>query len=449
MRLATFKKGGVHPSDMKNLSNTQAIIRFPIPDELVVSMSQHLGAPATPLKAVGDRVTIGEKIGQAAGFISADVHSPVNGTVTAIRKVTLANSICCDALVIKPDQVNQDTDNSTGTENSGPQPNIFTARRDYNLMSGSEILAEIKNKGIVGLGGATFPAHVKFTISPGKKVQNLVINGVECEPYLTADHRLMLEKPYDILEGVMICRKVLHPENTIIGIEANKMDAVKVLQDAITEKGYPITVMPLKMKYPQGDEKQLLKATINREIPSGKLPLDVGAVVVNVGTAYAIFNAIVFNKPLFERIVTISGECINKPCNVIAPVGAKVKDLVDFAGGFKEEPDKVVSGGPMMGFSFYDLDTPITKGTSGIIAIKDKKNYEKTACISCGRCVAACPIGLQPTKLYALITHGKYEEAMKNSLMDCKECGCCAYSCPAHLDLVHAFKTGKKMGRKK
>ncbi|HAN42636.1 MAG TPA: electron transport complex subunit RsxC, partial [Sphaerochaeta sp.] len=361
---------------MKSLSNNQPITRFPLPEELVVSMSQHLGAPATLLKAVGDHVFMGEMIGQASSFISANVHSPVDGTVTAIKKVTMANSVTCDAVVIKPDEVQND---------------VFTERHDYSSLSKEELLAQIKEKGIVGLGGATFPAHVKMTISPGKSVENLVINGVECEPYLTADHRLMLEKPYEVLEGIMICRQILEPKNTIIGIEANKMDAVETLRKAIAEKGYPIQVMPLKMKYPQGDEKQLLKATINREIPSGKLPLDVGAVVVNVGTSYSIFNAIVYGKPIVERVVTISGECISKPCNVIAPIGAKVKDLIEFAGGFKEEPDKMISGGPMMGFAFYDEETPIAKGTSGILAIKDKKSYVQTACLSCGRCVAACP----------------------------------------------------------
>ena len=435
MGLATFRKGGVHPSDMKYLSNKQPIERFPIPEELVISMSQHLGAPATVLKAPGDHVSRGERIGQASGFISADVHSPVDGTVTEIRKVTMANSVCCDAVVIKPDEVQNDK--------------LYTKKIDYNSLSSEQILAEIKDKGIVGLGGATFPAHVKMTISPGRRVDNLVINGVECEPYLTADHRLMLEHPMEILEGIMVCRKVLDPENTNIGIEANKGDAIETLRAAIEKRGYPIKVMPLKMKYPQGDEKQLLKATTNREIPSGKLPLDVGAVVVNVGTTYAIFNAVVYGKPLFERVVTITGECIAKPCNVIAPIGTKVSDLVAYAGGFTTEPDKLVSGGPMMGFSFFDMDTPIAKGTSGILAIPDKKSYRQTACLSCGSCVAACPLGLQPTRLYALITNGRYEEAMKNNLMDCKECGCCSFSCPAHLDLVHAFKTGKKMGRKK
>lgn len=434
MKLSTFKKGGVHPSDMKSLSNKQPIVRLPLPKELVVSMSQHLGAPATALKAVGDHVSIGEMIGQASSFISANVHSPVDGTVTAIKRVTMANSVCCDALVITPDEV---------------QSNPFTQRRDYESLSKEQLLSEVKEKGIVGMGGATFPAHVKMSIAPDKKVNALVINGVECEPYLTADHRLMLDRTEEVLEGIMICRKILEPGKVIIGVEANKMDAVERLRSVIESKGYPIEVMPLKMKYPQGDEKQLLKATINREIPSGKLPLDVGAVVVNMGTSYAVYEAIVYGKPLFERTVSVTGECIAKPCNVTAPIGTKVCDLVAFAGGFSEEPDKMVSGGPMMGFAFFDENTPIAKGTSGVISIKDKKDYKQTACLSCGRCVAHCPIGLMPTKLYALITNGKYEEAMKNSLMDCKECGCCSYSCPAHLDLVHAFKTGKKMGRRK
>lgn len=434
MKLATFTKGGVHPSDMKSLSNRQPIERLPIPGELVISMSQHLGAPATPVKAVGDRVAKGEKIGTASSFISADVHSPVDGTVTAIRKVTMANSVSCDALIIQPDEVQSDP---------------YTEKRDYSSLTKEQLLAEIKDKGIVGLGGATFPAHVKMTIAPGKSVQALVINGVECEPYLTADHRLMLERTDAVLEGIIICRAVLTPERTIIGIEANKPDAIEKLSKAVQEKGLPIEIMPLKMKYPQGDEKQLLKATINREIPSGKLPLDVGAVVMNLGTTHAVYEAIAYGKPLFERVMTITGDCISRPCNVIAPIGTKVRDLLEFAGGFSSEPDKLVSGGPMMGFAFYDEDTPVAKGTSGILAIKDKKSYRQTHCLSCGRCVAACPMGLMPTKLYALITNGKYEEAMKNNLMDCKECGCCAFSCPAHLDLVHAFKTGKKMGRKK
>lgn len=424
----------MHPPERKEYANSKALVRLPIPSELVVSMSQHLGAPAKPIKEKGDHVEKGEKIALASSFISADVHSPVSGTIKDIRKVTMANSVTCDAFVIEPDP---------------QQPEAFTKKVDYQDYSKEKLLEEIKDKGIVGLGGATFPLHVKITIPAGRKVDALVINGVECEPYLTADHRLMLERTKEVLEGIMICNRILNPARTIIGIEENKKDAALALEKEIELRSLPIEVCLLRMKYPQGDEKQLINATIGREIPSGKLPLDVGAVVVNVGTTYAVYEALAYGKPLYERIVTVTGDCIAQPCNVIAPIGAKVKDLIAFAGGLSKEPDKLVSGGPMMGFAFYDEETPIAKGTSGILAITDEKDYRKSACLNCGKCVAACPIGLVPTKLYSLITHARYEEAMANHLMDCKECGCCSFSCPAHLDLVHAMKFGKRMGRKK
>lgn len=424
----------MHPPERKEYANSKALVRLPIPSELVVSMSQHLGAPAKPIKEKGDHVEKGEKIALASSFISADVHSPVSGTIKDIRKVTMANSVTCDAFVIEPDP---------------QQPEAFTKKVDYQDYSKEKLLEEIKDKGIVGLGGATFPLHVKITIPAGRKVDALVINGVECEPYLTADHRLMLERTKEVLEGIMICNRILNPARTIIGIEENKKDAALALEKEIELRSLPIEVCLLRMKYPQGDEKQLINATIGREIPSGKLPLDVGAVVVNVGTTYAVYEALAYGKPLYERIVTVTGDCIAQPCNVIAPIGAKVKDLIAFAGGFSKEPDKLVSGGPMMGFAFYDEETPIAKGTSGILAITDEKDYRKSACLNCGKCVAACPIGLVPTNLYSLITHARYEEAMANHLMDCKECGCCSFSCPAHLDLVHAMKFGKRMGRKK
>ncbi len=432
--LITFKKGGVHPSDKKYLSNRQEIKRLPLPAELVVAMSQHLGAPATLIKSVGDKVEKGEKIGEASSFVSANVHSPVRGTITEIKKVTLASGMVCDAAVIQPDQ---------------EQPALFKTTNDYKLMEASEILSKIKECGVVGMGGATFPTHVKMSVPEGKHVDALVINAVECEPYLTSDHRTLLERTDMFLEGIMICAKVLNPDKIIVGVECNKMDAIEHLNNRITAQKLPIEVKALKMKYPQGDEKQLLKATIGREIPSGKLPIDIGGVVVNTGSVIAIYEAIKYGKPVFERIITVSGECVAHPCNVLAPVGTKVSDLIEFAGGFKEEPDKLISGGPMMGFAFIDMDTPVCKGTSGIIAIKDKKDHKQTNCLSCGHCVMACPIGLEPTRLYAYITNGRYEDAMKEHLMDCKECGCCAFSCPAHLDLVHAFKMGKKLGRKK
>ncbi len=434
LSLLTFKKGGVHPPERKEYSNKVLLERLPIPSELIVSLSQHLGAPAKAIKNIGDHVEKGELIGEASSFISANVHSPVSGTIKDIKKVTLANSVCCDAFVIVPDE---------------QQPELFNKKIDYQGFSREELIAEIKDKGVVGLGGATFPLHVKVAIPIGKKVDALIINGVECEPYLTADHRAMLERTKEILEGIMICRKIVNPARTIIGIEANKADAAKALEKEIQLRDLPIEVQLLKMKYPQGDEKQLINATLGREIPSGKLPLDVGAVVINVGTTYAVYEAIVYGKPLIERVVSVTGECINRPCNVIAPIGTPVKDLISFAGGFSSEPDKLINGGPMMGFAFFDENTPIVKGTSGILAIKDTVNRKSTACLNCGRCVAACPIGLEPTRLYALITHRRYEEAMASHLMDCKECGSCSFSCPAHLDLAQAMKLGKKMGRKK
>ena len=434
MQLSTFKKGGIHPPERKDYSNQVALERLPIPSELIVSLSQNLGAPATAVKSIGDHVEKGELIGQASSFISANVHSPVSGTIKDIRKVTLANSICCDAFVITPD---------------AQQPELFTKKIDYQNFTRDQLIEQIKEKGVVGLGGATFPLHVKVTIPAEKKVDALIINGVECEPYLTADHRAMLERSKEILEGIMICRKIVNPVHTYIGIEANKPDAAQKLEEEIKLQQLPIEVKLLKMKYPQGDEKQLINALTGREIPSGKLPLDVGAVVINVGTTFAVYEAIAHNKPLIERVVSVTGECFNRPCNVIAPIGTPIKDLISFAGGFSSEPDKLINGGPMMGFAFYDENTPVVKGTSGILAIKDEVQHKSTACLSCGRCVAVCPIGLEPTRLYALITHRRYEEAMANHLMDCKECGCCSFTCPAHLNLTQAMKLGKKMGRKK
>ena len=316
MKLATFRRGGVHPADRKELSKDKAIERLPLPSELIVSMSQHLGAPATPLKKKGDTVRKGEVIGSASSYVSADVHSPADGVVTDIRKVRVASGAVADAIVIKCDE-----------EQSDP----FTESYDWRSESPEELLKLIRSMGIVGMGGATFPTDVKLTVPMGKKVDALVINGVECEPYLTSDYRLMLERPDEMLEGVMAAAKILSPDRIIIGIEANKLDAAELLEQKIASNGYSITVQRLQMKYPQGDEKQLLKATIGREVPSGKLPLDVGAVVCNASTAYAIYEAVRFHKPLFERICTISGESVNNPKNVIAPIGTKFSDLIAYA----------------------------------------------------------------------------------------------------------------------
>ncbi len=434
MRLVpTFRKGGVHPDDKKVFSRLQDIERLPLPEELIVPLSQHLGSPATALKAKGDTVVRGERIGEASGFISADVHAPASGVIKEIRKITLANSVICDALVITVD---------------AEQPVEHAAeQRDWQALSGAEIISTVKEMGVVGLGGATFPTHVKLSIPRDRKIDTFVVNGVECEPYLTADHRLMLEHADAALQGALICAKATGAERVIVGIERNKPDAIEHLSSVVAEKGYPIEVVGLQVKYPQGDEKQLLKATLNREIPSGKLPLDVGAVVANIGTCLVIYEAVVLQKPLYERIVSVTGECIAEPKNLLVPVGTKVSDLLSYCGGFKSEPEKLVSGGPMMGFSFFDEETPVTKGFSGLLALPATKQVRQSPCINCGRCVAACPIGLMPAHLYRLIDNREYQGAMAESLMDCKECGSCAFVCPAQLPLVHMFKTGKKLGR--
>ncbi|MGI6436903.1 MAG: electron transport complex subunit RsxC [Sphaerochaeta sp.] len=431
----TFRKGGVHPPDQKVFSREQEIVRLPLPSELVVALSQHLGAPAKPLKAKGDTVERGEKIGESVGFISADVHSPVNGTIKEIKTVTLANSVQCDAFVISVDE---------------KQPEDTPKPVDWKKLKKEELLASVKEHGIVGLGGATFPTHVKYAVPRDKNVEYFLVNGADCEPYLTCDYRLMLEKGKEALEGALIAAKILEAKKIIVGVELNKKDAIEHLKQIISEEAWPIEVVGLKVKYPQGDEKQLIKATINREMPSGKLPIDVGAVVSNIGTCYAIYEAIVYKKPLYERILSVTGEGIVNPKNVLAPIGTKVSDLLEFCGGLQGEVEKLIIGGPMMGFAFFDTETPITKGSDGILALAAKKKARQTPCISCGKCVDACPIGLVPTLLYKQITNHNYEVAMNSlSLMDCKECGCCSYVCPAHLPLVHTFKTGKKMGRKK
>ena len=433
VKLAGFKRGGVHPDDKKRLSKDKAIEVLPMPSELVVSMSQHLGAPAVPAKKKGDEVRRGEVIGTAASYVSADVHSPVDGTVVDIRRVRVAAGAVADAIVIKPAEV---------------QETSFAEEFDWQSQSPEDLLKTVRSMGIVGMGGATFPTDVKLNVPMGKKVDALIINGVECEPYLTSDYRLMMERADGLLEGAMAAARIASPERIYIGIEANKPDAADHIEARIREHGYPIEVIRLRVRYPQGDEKQLIQAVLGREVPSGKLPLDVGAIVMNASTAYAVYEAVRFHKPLIERICTVSGESVNEPKNVLAPIGTKFSDLIAFCGGERPDLVSIVAGGPMMGFAIADPDTPMVKGSGGLLLLPRMYEEASFPCVLCGKCVQHCPMGLQPNLMFRNIKYGNYQVAVDLGLMDCKECGCCAYTCPSQLPLVQGFKLGKKMARR-
>lgn len=433
LRGATFKRGGVHPLDKKNLSKDKKIETLPIPGELVVPLSQHIGASSKCLVKKGDRVEKGDLIGQKDGFVSANIHSPVTGTVVDIRKNTLATGLSVDCVVIKSDS---------------EQPQMFLTPVDWKNQSREELINVISNSGLVGMGGATFPLSVKYLVPEDKKVEYLVINAVECEPYITADYRLMIERTEEIIEGIMIANKLLNPLHIIIGVEENKLDAAEKLEKMAESMGFDLTVVLLKMKYPQGDEKQLLFALTGRAIPSGKLPLDIGCIVSNTSTIVALYEAVKFHKPLIERVVTVSGEAIEEPKNLLVPIGTSFRTLFDYAKGSESSCDEIISGGPMMGFDCPSLDIPVVKGTNGLICLK-KTEDKSLVCVNCGRCASHCPMGLRPNRMFRLITNGKYKDALSLGLLDCKECGSCAYSCPSYLPLVQAFKLGKKMGREK
>ncbi len=433
-KFRSFARGGIHPPGKKGYTSDKPIRNAPLPATAVVPFSQHIGAPSKPVIVPGDHVEEAQIIGEPAGFISAAVHSPIPGIVKEITSLYLPSGIKTDAAVIELD---------------GEFTRLGKAHedRDWEAMDNAEILEVIKNHGVVGQGGATFPSHVKFSVPKGRTCEVFLVNAAECEPYLSADHRVMLENTDDIIEGIRIIRKLLNPKRVIIGIEANKPDAVEVLRAAGEPEG--IEIMPLKVKYPQGAEKNLIEATIGREVPSGKLPIEVGVINANVGTLVSVCEALRDDKPVIERVVTISGGAIAHPANIRARVGSSIRDLIEECGGLTEEPAKFVSGGPMMGFTFSNLDTPVIKGTSGILALTEKevRYFAPTACLSCGRCIDSCPMGLSPTTIFKNIEHEKLDEATIYGLEDCVLCGSCAYTCPAHIPLVSAFKAAR--GRKR
>lgn len=430
--MKTFKLGGVHPPENK-LSERAPIEALLLPAVVSIPLSQHLGAPAIPVVAKGDRVKTGQLIAKASGFISANVHSSVSGVVVKIDEMPDTSGYRKNCVVINVEGDNWDEDIDMSNQ----------LIKDCHL-SPQEIIAKVNEKGIVGLGGATFPTHVKLMVPPGKKAEVVIINGVECEPYLTSDHRLMLEKADEMLVGITIIMKAQGVSKAIIGIEANKPDAIAHLKLKVRDY-QGISVEPLKVQYPQGGEKQLIKALLNREVPSGKLPIEVGAVVHNVGTAFAIYEAVQKNKPLIERVVTITGKNLKKPSNFMVRIGAPVSALIEAAGGLPADTGKVVNGGPMMGKAIGDLNVPVTKGTSGILVIPGKEAFRKPVqnCIRCARCLNVCPMGLEPYLLSVLSDKKRYEDCESERIMDCIECGSCHYICPSGRPLLDQIRVGK------
>ena len=430
--LKTFTKGGIHPPENK-LSADKKIEILAIPKKVTIPISQHIGAPAKVLVKKGDIVKVGQLIAEQGGFVSANIHSSVSGKVFKIDNVTDTSGYKRQAIII-----NVDGDDWVDTIDRSSN-----LKKDFDFTP-DEIIKKIQEAGIVGLGGATFPSHIKLMPPKGMKAEVLIINGVECEPYLTSDHRLMLEKAEEMLVGIKILMKGLKVNKAIIGIENNKKDAIEHITNLV--KDYSgVEVVPLKVQYPQGGEKQLIKSVINREVPSGELPISVGAVVHNVGTAFAVYEALQKNKPLIERVVTITGKSVKKPGNFLIRFGTPISDLIEVAGGLPEDTGKIIGGGPMMGKALNTSDVPVAKGTSGILILPKEESVRRTVkpCIRCAKCVEVCPMGLEPFLLMTLAEKAMHERSEKEDVMDCIECGSCSYTCPSDRPLLDYIRLGK------
>lgn len=432
MIVKTFKLGGVHPPENK-ISSGAAIQPLPMPGRVFVPVTQHLGAPAKAVVNRGDEVKTGQLLAKSSGFISANIHSPATGKVFRIDEVIDQSGYKRMAIII-------DTAADIWDEGIDISPDIS---REI-LLTKEEIIGRINDRGVVGLGGATFPTHIKMMVPDGKYAEYLIINGVECEPYLTSDHRLMLEKGEEMLIGTSILMKALGVKKAIVGIENNKPDAIEHMT-RLAEKFQGITVHALKVKYPQGGEKQLIKALTGREVPSGKLPIETGCVVDNVGTAFAVYEAVQKNKPLIERVVTLTGKAVKQPSNFLVRVGTPIQHLIDHAGGLPENTGKLVGGGPMMGKALVSPEAPIVKGSSGILLMpaEEAKRVPVKNCIRCARCISACPMGLEPYLLAQQTVHEMWDNAESDRIMDCIECGSCHYTCPSGRPLLDYIRLGK------
>ena len=430
--MKTFKMGGVHPEENK-ISNDAAIEVIPVPQQMVVLMNQHLGAPATPVVQKGDKVKVGQLIGEAQAFMCANVHSPVSGTVLKVEP-------CKDAFGLAKPAVYIQVEGDEWMETIDRTPDI---KRECTLEP-KEIVAKLKEMGIVGLGGATFPAHIKYSVPEGKKAEYLIINAAECEPYLTSDYRVMMEHAEEVCIGVSILRKALGVPNAYIGIEMNKPQAIAKMTD-MARQFEGIIVEPLKVKYPQGAEKQLINAVTGR-----KVPIDVGCVVSNLGTAFSVYEAIQKNKPLIENILTVTGKKLPSQHNCVVRIGTTYNDIIKHTiGELPATTGKVISGGTMMGKAVVNLDAPTVKGNSSVLVMDEaeaRRNPE-TACIRCGKCMHACPMGLEPYLFSALVKNNRIEEAKEHNILDCIECGCCFFSCPANKPLTDEIRLGKNKVR--
>jgi len=432
--LKTFPKGGVHPPENK-ITSFKEIRKLPTPKVVYVPIAQHIGIPSEIVVEKKQVVQMGQVIAKSAGFVSTNIHSPVAGKVTKLDKIIDSSGYKKQCIVIKTD-----LDNPINSDDV-----VYDLRKEITC-SPEEILKKITAYGIVGLGGATFPTHVKLNVNKDKKLDCLLINGVECEPYLTADHRLMLERAEEILIGIKILLHALDLNRAIIGIENNKKNAISNFKQ-LTKNEPSIQVASLRVKYPQGGEKQLVKAILNREVPKNALPIDVGVIVHNVGTIYAIYQAIQHDKPLIERVVTVTGKKLAHPTNFWVKIGTPVNDLLQAVGGVPEDTRKVLNGGPMMGKALKNFEVPITKGTSGIVVISKEEASRAQAenCIRCGDCVHVCPMGLEPQLLMTLVEKHFFERILHEDILTCIECGSCSYTCPSHRPLLDYIRYGKKL----
>ena len=431
MAIFTFK-GGVHPDDGKKLTMNKEIEEYIPKGDMVYPLNQHIGAPAVPVVKKGDRVLVGEKIAEAGGFISANIHSSVSGKVIAIEPRLTVNGNKVESIVIENDNLYEEIDYSLNTK---PLEEMYR----------EDVIEVIKEAGIVGMGGAGFPTHVKLSPKNEQDIDTIIVNGAECEPYLTSDYRRMIEEPEKIIVGLKIIINLFENAVGIIAVEDNKPKAIKKLREMLkNEKNITLNVM--KTKYPQGAERQLIYANTGRYINSKMLPADAGCIVQNVDTVISIYEAVIMGRPLISRVVTVSGDCIQEPKNYIVRIGTNMRELVEASGGFSVDPGKTIVGGPMMGKALYSLEVPVTKGTSALIAFKNDEVSENETgnCIKCGRCINACPSHVMPYKLMNLADAGKMEEFVENDGMECCECGCCSYICPAKRPLTQTIASARK-----